>query len=117
MRVGYGIASEELVDYLRRAQIPFHTSKLAIVAAMASLKDHEHVTRSREVNAKGREYLDRSFREMGFSCLPSQANFILAFDFKKDVEEINQALLRQGVIVRPTDPFELPQALQGRHVI
>lgn len=112
MRVGYGIAGEELVNYLLRAQIPFHTGKLAIMAAMASLEDHDHVRKSREVNAEGREYLARSFGEMGLSSLPSQANFILAFDFKKDVEEINQALLRQGVIVRPTEPFGLPQALR-----
>lgn len=112
MRIGYGIASKELVDYLLRAQIPFHTGTPAVVAALASLDDHEHVARSREVNAQGRDYLTRSLGQMGLSVLPSQANFILTFNFDKDVEEINQALLRQGVIVRPTDSFRLPQALR-----
>jgi histidinol-phosphate aminotransferase len=112
MRVGYGITNKGMVDYLLRAQIPFHIGTPAVVAAMASLDDHEHVTKSREVNAEGRDYLARSLGEMGLSVLPSQANFILAFDFDKDVEEINQALLRQGVIVRPTDSFRLPQALR-----
>jgi histidinol-phosphate aminotransferase len=112
MRVGYGIASKGLVDYLLHTQIPFHIGTPALVAAMASLDDHEHVTKSREANAEGRDYLARSLGEMGLSVLPSQANFILTFDFDKDVEEINQALLRQGVIVRPTDSFRLPQALR-----
>lgn len=112
MRIGYGIASKGLVDYLLRAQIPFHTGTPAIVAALASLDDHEHVAKSKEVNDQGRDYLTRSLGQMGLSILPSQANFILTFDFDKDVEEINQALLRQGVIVRPTDSFRLPQALR-----
>jgi histidinol-phosphate aminotransferase len=112
MRVGYGIASQELVDYLLRAQIPFHSAKLAIAAAMASLDDHDHVSESLRVNAEGREYLCRSFEEMNIEYLPSQANFVLTYNFRRDVEEINQALLRQGVIARPTGSFGLPQALR-----
>ncbi|GAB4538916.1 MAG: histidinol-phosphate transaminase [Anaerolineae bacterium] len=112
MRVGYGIAPQELIDYLLHAQIPFQNGKLALCAAAASLDDHEHVRRSQEINAQGREYLYRNFEEMGLSYLPSQANFILLYNLKQDVEEINQALLRQGVIVRPTAPFGLPQALR-----
>jgi histidinol-phosphate aminotransferase len=112
MRVGYGIASEDLVDYSLHAQIPFHMGKLATIAAMASLEDIDHVRKSQKVNTEGREYLSRSFEEMGLDYLPSQANFMLLFNFREDVEEINQALLRQGIIVRPTGSFGLPQALR-----
>jgi histidinol-phosphate aminotransferase len=37
---------------------------------------------------------------MGLSYVPSQANFILV-NFEKDSEEVFQALLKEGIIIRP----------------
>lgn len=112
MRVGYGVARQELVESLLRTQPPFHTSRLSLVAAMASLADQDHVERSRQVNAEGKEYLYRSFEELGLRYLPSQANYVMLFDLEHDVEAINQALLQRGVMVRPTAPFRIPQAIR-----
>jgi len=42
VRVGYAIARQELISYLRRVVNPFTTNRLAQVAALASLDDEEH---------------------------------------------------------------------------
>lgn len=112
LRIGYGIANKTLIDYLLRTQPPFHSGRLGLVAAMASLEDQEHVEKSQQVNAKGKEYLCRSFEAMGMKCLPSQANFIMLTNLKQPMHAIDQALLRRGVIIRPTDPFGIPEALR-----
>ena len=43
--------------------------------------------------------------------LPSQANFLLFFP-EIDVDRLNQKLLRQGVIIRPTAGFGIPEAMR-----
>ena len=125
MRVGYGIASKEIIGYLLHTQPPFHSGRLALIAALASLEDQEHVERSQRVNAEGKEYLYSRFGEMGVEYLPSQANFFMLINLKHPVQTINDALLRRGVIIRPTAPFGIPEAFrvtigtreQNQHVI
>jgi len=112
IRMGYGLARKGLIDHLLRTQPAFHSSRLSLVAAMAGLEDREHVARARRVNAEGKKYLYRFFEELGLQYLPSQANFILLVNLPHDVEDINQAMLKRGVIIRPTDPFGLPQAIR-----
>jgi histidinol-phosphate aminotransferase len=49
---------------------------------------------------------------MGVECLPSQANFIMLVNLKHPVQSIDQALLSRGIIIRPTDPFDIPEAFR-----
>jgi len=112
VRIGYGIASKTLIELLLRTQPPFHSGRLALIAALAGLDDQEHVETSKQVNAEGKEYLCRSFEAMGMRCLPSQANFIMLTNLKHPVAAIDQALLHRGVIIRPTDPFRIPEAFR-----
>mgnify|MGYP001120650092 CR=1 FL=1 len=112
MRLGYGIARKEIIGWLLHTQPAFHTGRLALIAAMAALEDRGHVRRTQSVIAEGKKHLYRNFQEMGLKYLPSQSNFILLIDLPHDVEVINQALLRRGVILRPTAPFGIPQAIR-----
>jgi len=112
MRVGYGIAHKELIGWLLRTQPAFHSGRPALIAALAALDDQAHVRETQSVIAEGRKYLYRSFQEMGLKYLPSQSNFILLIDLPHDVEAIDRALLRRGVILRPTAPFGIPQAIR-----
>jgi len=112
LRIGYGIARKDIVEYLSRAQLPFHSSSVALMGAMASLDDAEHVKLSRKVNAEGKKYLYQKFEDLGFAYVPTQANFILLVGFKHDTKAISQALLRRGVIVCPAHPFNMPQAIR-----
>jgi len=112
LRMGYGIARKEMIEYLSRAQLPFHSGSVALMGAIASLDDVEHVKLSRKVNAQGKKYLYQKFEELGLAYLPTQANFILLVGFEHDTKTISQALLRRGVIVRPAHPFNMPQAIR-----
>jgi len=43
--------------------------------------------------------------------IPSQANFLLFFP-PVDIQDLNQRLLRQGVIIRPMGGFGIPEAMR-----
>jgi len=55
IRVGYGIAKPELIDYLRCVVSSFPTNRLAQVAALASLDDEEHYRKVLKTNQKGKK--------------------------------------------------------------
>jgi histidinol-phosphate aminotransferase len=100
LRVGYGIATPELVGYMNRVRAPFNVGTLGQVAAIAALDDTEHVQKSRELNAVERERVSGRLRSMGLSVTPSQGNFVLV-DVRKNGRATYEALLKKGVIVRP----------------
>jgi histidinol-phosphate aminotransferase len=108
LRVGYAVADPELAGYLQRARHPFNVNRLAEVAAEAALDDHEYVERLRRVNADGIETLTRELRALGFEVWPSDANFVLAKPRRGGVDTFD-ALLREGVIVRPLAGFGMPE--------
>ncbi len=102
LRIGYGISTTEIIDYLNRVRPPFNANSLAQKAALAALGDDEHVAKSRAVNAAGMEQMGQGLRELGVIPIPSETNF-LYFDAKRDGRVVFEALLRAGIIVRHID--------------
>jgi histidinol-phosphate aminotransferase len=100
LRIGFAFGREDLVDCLYQVRDPFPVHRLAQVAAVAALKDEDHAIRSIQLVYEGKRYLYKELDRMGLSFVPSQANFIL-IDFERDSGEIFQALLKEGVIIRP----------------
>ncbi|NQD91835.1 histidinol-phosphate transaminase [Pseudomonas sp. CrR25] len=111
LRVGYGISSAQIADVLNRVRQPFNVNSLALAAACAALDDVEYLAQSRRLNDAGMEQLQAGCRELGLGWIPSKGNFI-AIDFARDTAAINQALLREGVIVRPVAGYGMPNYLR-----
>ncbi|HRM69079.1 MAG TPA: histidinol-phosphate transaminase [Thauera phenylacetica] len=110
LRVGYAIAHPEVADLMNRVRQPFNVSSVALAAAEAALDDDEFLARSAEVNRRGMVQLVAAFRELGLEWIPSAGNFVT---FKVgDAIGVNQALLRQGVIVRPIAAYGMPHWLR-----
>ncbi|HTP41732.1 MAG TPA: histidinol-phosphate transaminase [Nitrospiria bacterium] len=99
LRIGYGIARRELIAYLDRIHQPFNTNGLAQLAAAAALEDEAHLAASRRVNEEGKASLYALCTELGWTALPTQANFIYV-ETGRDAKALYEALLREGVIVR-----------------
>ncbi len=107
LRIGYGIAREELIRDMNRVRQPFNTNSLAQVAALAALEDREHVEKSRRVNRAGKNFLYQELDRLQFSYIPSEANFILV-DVNEDAKVLSLRLMQEGIIVRPMGMYNLP---------
>jgi histidinol-phosphate aminotransferase len=103
LRIGYGIAPPELIEYLNRVRPPFNAGLLGQVAAIAALGDTDHVAAYIELNRTERARVSRELAALGLRVIPSQANFVLV-DFGVPGHVVFDRLLRVGVIVRPTPP-------------
>lgn len=107
LRIGYGLASEELVFLLNTVRLPFNVSTVAQVAAQASLDDETQVTRSVKVNSEGMEFFKEKLTGLGLKMVDSEANFFLV-DLKVECKTACRELEKRGLIVRPMGPFGLP---------
>ncbi len=106
LRIGYGVASKEVVSLMQRVRQPFNVNAPAQWAALAALDDTDHVQHSLEVNRQGLDYLQGEFKRLNLEFVPSQANFVLVRVGKG--QEVFKQLLGQGVIVRPTAGYRFP---------
>jgi histidinol-phosphate aminotransferase len=107
LRIGYALGREDLVDCLYQVRDPFPVHRLAQVAGVAALNDEGHAIKSIQLVYEGKRYLYKELDKMGLSYVRSQANFIF-IDFEKDSEEVFQALLREGIIIRPGKIWDYP---------
>jgi histidinol-phosphate aminotransferase len=114
LRVGFAIAQAGLTDILNRIRQPFNVNSMAQAAAIAALNDAAFLQQSAENNADGYLQLTHAFDALGLRYVPSFGNFVLVQVGDDDGAgaRVNQALLRQGVIVRPVGNYGLPQWLR-----
>ena len=110
LRIGYAVAPAPVIESMQRIRQPFSVNALALVGALAALEDVEHVQRTLAVNREGMRVLTEAFRRLDVPFVPSAANFILVRVGQGLA--VYEALLRQGVIVRPMDGYGLPEYLR-----
>ena len=100
LRIGYGVASPEVVATLNRVRSPFNTSSLAQVAGLAALDDEEWAQRSREHNRRELDFLEGELSRRGVRFTPSVTNFVL-LELDSDVRQLFLEFQKRGVIIRP----------------
>jgi L-threonine-O-3-phosphate decarboxylase len=108
LRVGYGIASKEIINVLSCAKIPWNVNCLAQVAAVAALKDEEHLRVTRELIKKEKTQLLAELEKFGgFKVYPADANFFFIDIRKAGMTATNLAnqLLKCGILIRDCTSF------------
>jgi len=109
LRVGYAVGQNHLTEALERVKNSFNSyplDRLAIAGAVAAIDDQAYFELTRQAVIDSREALRRALLELGFTVLPSAANFIFASHPQRDAGELAAALRQCGIIVRH---FRLPR--------
>ncbi len=112
LRVGYGVGPRDVVQAIRKVRNAFDVSQPAQDAALASLGDEAEVARRRERTAAARGELERICTGLPVRvAAPPVANFLF-LEVDGEAARLFDALLREGVIVRPLAPFGAPNAVR-----
>ena len=112
LRVGYGIGPVEVAGAIRKVRNAFDVNQQAQDAALASLGDEAEIARRRHATAEGRQLLADVCDELQARIAgPPVANFLYV-EVGEDAHPLFEALLREGVIVRPLAPFGAPGAIR-----
>jgi histidinol-phosphate aminotransferase len=112
LRVGYGVGPDDIVQAIGKVRNAFDLNQPAQDAALASLGNDAEVARRRQVTAESRAELALACESLGVEVAqPAVANFLF-LDIGRDTRELFDALLHEGVIVRPLAPFGAPDAIR-----
>jgi len=118
LRVGFALGAEELIEGLCRIRDSFNSytlDRLALAGAIAAIKDVSYYD---EINRKVIATRNRSsagLEALGFSVLPSQANFIFAAPpagSGKTGQEFYTALRERGFLVRHFNKARIAEYLR-----
>jgi histidinol-phosphate aminotransferase len=111
LRIGYAVSGEAVADLFNRVRQPFNVNAPALEAARAALDDEDHLRRSVRLNGEGLLQLAEGFERRGLAYIPSVGNF-LTVDVGRPAGPVYDALLREGLIVRPVANYGLPSHLR-----
>jgi histidinol-phosphate aminotransferase len=111
LRVGYGLGNAELINKIEPAREPFNTNRVAQAAAVAALGDAQFVEECQIKNKQGLQQFYDFCEELKLNYYTSEGNFIL-IDFNRDSDELFQALLKKGYIVRSGNALGVPNHLR-----
>ena len=111
LRIGYGLAHREIVDYLDRVRQPFNVNTLAQVGALAALEDEEFRTQTLELTWDGLAWLSQELESMGLKAFPTQTNFMM-IGLSRPADQVSKALLPKGLIVRSLSSYGYPDIIR-----
>lgn len=111
LRAGYSVSNPAIADLMNRVRQPFNVNAMSLAAAAVALDDQAHVEEAVRINREGMDFLTAACDQLGLTYIPSVGNF-LTVDFGRDAMPIYDALLREGVIVRPIGVYEMPNHLR-----
>ena len=112
LRVGYGVGPAEVITAIGKVRRAFDVTTPAQEAALASLDDAAELARRRAENNANRPTVEDALRAQGLEPVgPAVGNFVFA-EVGADARPLFEALLREGVIVRPTGGFGAPGAIR-----
>jgi histidinol-phosphate aminotransferase len=111
VRVGYAVSHPSVADMLNRVRQAFNVSVVGLAGAAAALEDTAHLDQAVSTAVGERARVAARLGELGVRVLPSAGNFLLLHAGPRAREKFD-ALLRQGVIVRPVGNYHLPEHLR-----
>ena len=107
LRLGYGVATREIIATLRRICPPWNVNALAQMAGIIAINEEEYCQRCQVGIREAREYLAAELSNLGLPPVPSEANFFLVE--VGDACWFRRELLKRKALVRDCSSFGLPE--------
>jgi len=108
LRVGYGIACEEIINLLLKAKIPWNVNCLAQAAAIVALRDVEYLEKTRGLISEEKPFLLNKLRQIkDFKVFPAHANFIF-IDVRQTgftAAQLKEKMLKYEILIRDCSSF------------
>ena len=108
VRIGYAIGDAATIKKMSAWRMPYNVNTFGVAAAVASLKDPQHIKDESARNKAVREFTVKSLADMGYTATDSQTNFIFV-DIGKTMTAaaFRDACAAKGVMVgRDFPPLE-----------
>ena len=102
-RLGFGIGSRELIrdlSTIRYSTNPYNVNRMTQAAGAAALRDNDYYMENCKRIIENRRYTEWALSELGFTVIPSSANFVFAKSDRICGEELYLKLKQKGILIR-----------------
>ena len=102
-RLGFAIGNEKLIadlNTIRYSTNPYNVNRMTEFAGVASLEENGYYMENAKTIMENRRWTTEKLEELGFTVLPSKANFLFAKSDRISGETLYQELKKRGVLVR-----------------
>ncbi|MBP3626715.1 MAG: histidinol-phosphate transaminase [Clostridia bacterium] len=102
-RLGFAIASKEIIKDLEKLKFstnPYDINRLTQAAGVAALNQDDYYTANCKKIIENREFTANALKEMGFSVIDSDANFLFVKSDKISGLDFYLKLKEKGVLIR-----------------
>lgn len=100
LRIGYAVADPDIVTALGKVYVPFNATTLSQAAAIASVHASDELMERTDAVVAERTRVSDALRAMGYTCPPSQANFIW-LPLAERTQEFAEHAADARLLVRP----------------
>jgi len=101
IRVGFAAANEDIIKGLMKIKDSYNVDTIAQAAAAAALLDKKTFNSNITYGVRNnKDYLEERLAAMGFTIVPSRANFVFVKHGDIGAEEIYQKLKEKNILVR-----------------
>ena len=107
LRLGYAVASREIIESLRITAPPWNVNAIAQKVAITVLEQEEYLKQSLRQVLEGKSLLVTELTGLGFKVLPSDANYFLVR--VGNAAEFRRVLLKERILVRDCTSFGMPE--------
>lgn len=111
LRVGYGVASEEIAGKLNVVRGAFNTTSIGQRAALVALNDDDFIETTKRLNEEVKQDFQQFLDEINWSYYESHTNFILV-ETPIDANMASDYLMRHGFIVRSGSLLGYPKTIR-----
>ncbi|MFC4404355.1 histidinol-phosphate transaminase [Gracilibacillus xinjiangensis] len=111
LRVGYGVASEEITKLLNITRGPFNTTTISQLSALTALKDTEFLKKTYQENITNKLAFMQFCNEAGLDFYDSEANFLFV-KLPTSGDQLFAYLLKNGFIVRSGEALGHPNGVR-----
>ncbi len=108
-RLGFAIANEEIIKDLEKIKFstnPYNVNRITQTLGTMAIKDKDYFENCRNKIIEAREYTVDALTNLGFSVLPSKANFVFAKSDDINGKELYLKLKDNGILVRHFDKID-----------
>ncbi|MEM7342812.1 MAG: histidinol-phosphate transaminase [Chloroflexota bacterium] len=113
LRVGWGYFPPDILDILRRIQMPSSISLIAQAAATAAVRDQQFIAQVRQETAEVREWFTQALADLGLNPQPSLGNFVLCrLPSSEAAFDLSENLRAEGIVVRVMKGYDLPNCIR-----
>ncbi len=108
-RIGFGIASPDLVKILKRVKMPWSVNSLAMFGAVEAVKDHDFVKKTKLLLSNSKKEMLEMFKTIPWlKVYPSETNFLLVEIIQGELTstQLREGLAKKGFLIRDCKDFD-----------